>query len=57
MYNRLRQEYIWKIESQLQKAIEDDEIDEGDAAAIAEKLIEDWEAGYGNYTYDMMGDR
>lgn len=57
MYNRLRQEYIWKIESKLQDAIDNDEIDEGDAAAIAEKLIQDWEAGYGDYVYDLKNDR
>ena len=57
MYKWMRQQYIWKIESQLQDAIDNDEIDEDDATAIAEKLVEDWEAGYGDYMYDMMGDR
>ena len=57
MYNWLRQRYIDKITEELREAIDNDEIDENDAAAIAEHLIEDWEARYGDEMYDLKNDR
>ena len=57
MYNWLRQNYIERINKHLQNAIDDGEMTEEEASIVFNNMITEWENSYGEYMYDMKGDR
>lgn len=56
-YKWLRQKYEAKICEQLRDAVDYGEMTEDEADLEFNRLIEEWEAEYGDYIYDAKGDR
>ena len=56
-YKWLRQNYEAKICEQLRDAVDYGEMTEDEADLEFDRLIEEWEAGYGDEAYDARGDR
>lgn len=56
-YKWLRQNYEAKICEQLRDAVDYGEMTEDEADLEFDRLIEEWEAGYGDEAYDAKGDR
>ena len=57
MYNWLRQTYENRIVEELRDAVDWGEMTEDEADQKYDELMEDWDAGYGDYMYDLKGDR
>lgn len=56
-YDWLRQRYISQLEKEVEEMVEYDNVDPDTAGDYFLEKLEDWEYGYGDYMYDMMGDR
>lgn len=56
-YKWLRQNYEAKICEQLRDAVDYGEMTEDEADLEFDRLVEEWEAGYGDYMYDLRNDR
>ena len=57
MYNWLRRRYIAQLEKEVERMIEDENIDPDTAGDYFVEKLQEWEDGYGDYMYDLMGDR
>lgn len=57
MYKWLRQKYEAQIAEELRDAVDFGEMTEDEADLEFNKRVEEWEAGYGDYMYDLMNDR
>lgn len=57
MYKWMRQTYIAKLQKELEEAIEDEKITEEEAETIFNRELDAWNDGYGDYMYDLKGDR
>ena len=57
MYKWLHQNYEARIAEKLRDAVDYDEMTEDEADILFDKLVKEWEDGYGDYMYDMIGDR
>lgn len=57
MYNWLRDDYIDSFVQDLEEKIEDGQITEEEAEKLFNTRLEEQEAGYGDYMYDIMNDR
>ena len=56
-YNWLRHRYMNQLEEEIEFMIEEDNIDPDIAGDYYVEKMQEWEDGYGDYLYDMMGDR
>ena len=57
MYNWLRRRYIAQLEKEVERMIEDENIDPDTAGDYFIEKLQEWEDGYGDYLYDLMEDR
>lgn len=57
MYDWLRQRYENQLINELQNKIDFENMNEGEADIVFNQKMEEWEAEYGDYTYDAKGDR
>lgn len=57
MYDWLRQRYENQLINELQNKIDFENMNEVEADIVFNQKMEEWEAGYGDYTYDAKGDR
>ena len=57
MYKWLRQSYEAKIAEQLRDAVDYGEMTEDEANLLFDRLVEEWEANYGDSMYDIINDR
>ena len=57
MYKWLHQNYEARIAEKLRDAVDYGEMTEDEADILFDKLVKEWEDGYGDYMYDMIGDR
>lgn len=56
-YNWMRQRYETQLANELRDKIDFEDMSEDEADRIFDEKMEEWEAGYGDYMYDLMGDR
>ena len=57
MFEWLGQNYSERIKSHLQDAIDYGDMTEMEAQLIYEVMMQKWMDGYGDYCYDVKGDR
>ncbi len=57
MYNWEKHRYEKDLYEELEDAIYAGELTEGEANLIFIERMLEWEAGYGDYLYDIRGDR
>ena len=57
MYNWLRRRYIAQLEVEIEDMIENENIDPDIAENYFIEKLQEWEDGYGDYMYDLKGDR
>ena len=57
MYNWLRRKYIAQLETEIEDMIENENIDPDVAENYFIEKLQEWEDGYGDYMYDLKGDR
>lgn len=56
-YDWMRERYEIQLADKLQNKIDFGEISDYEASIIFNREIEEWEAGYSDYMYDLIGDR
>lgn len=56
-YDWLRRRYMTQLEEEIEEMIENDNVDPDTAGDYYTEKLEEWDAGYGDYMYDMIGDR
>lgn len=57
MYDWLRQKYENQLLIELRDKITYGNMDESEADIVFNQKMKEWEAEYGDYTYDAKGDR
>lgn len=57
IYNWLQRRYENHIVEELRDAVDWGKMTEDEANLLFDKLMEEWEAEYGDYMYDLKGDR
>lgn len=56
-YDWLRRRYMNQLEEEIELMIEEGNVDPDTAGDYYVEKLQNWEDAYGDYMYDMMGDR
>ena len=56
-YNWLRRQYMNQLEEEIEFMIEEGNVDPDSARDYFVEKMQEWEDGYEDYLYDMIGDR